>query len=143
MRTGLALIVIVAATAAVPGCRRGDRPAPAQPVEAFFAQQGLTRSQAWGRHIYDLHCAVCHGQQGHGDGKNAYTLDPAPPDFAVALRTHPSSYWRQIITSGTASVGRSPLCPAWGRTLRSDDVDAVVAYLELLARAPEPRRHRH
>ncbi len=140
MRKKLVLALVIAASSALPACQRRDRTAPAEPVDAFFAQQGLTRTQAWGRYIYDLDCAVCHGPQGHGDGKNAYTLDPTPPDLALALRGRPAAYSRQIITGGTASVGRSPLCPAWGRTLSTDDIDSVVAYLDLLARTPEPRR---
>jgi mono/diheme cytochrome c family protein len=141
MRTRLALTLMVVSMAVV-ACLRSEHPAATEPVDAFFAKQGLTRSQAWGRHVYDRNCAVCHGAQGHGDGKNAYTLDPAPPDFAAALRTHAPSYWRQVVIGGTASVSRSPLCPAWHRTLSTDDVDSVVAYLDLLSRAPEPKRHR-
>ncbi len=143
MRTPLPrVLVLVVGLALAPACQRRERPAAAEPVDAFFARQALTHGQAWGRHVYDLRCAVCHGPQGHGDGNNAYTLDPAPPDFSDALRRHPSSYWRQIIMNGTASVGRSPLCPAWGRTLSTDDVDGLLAYLDLLSRAPEPRRRR-
>ncbi len=141
MRTTIACVLVVVAAAAV-GCRRGERPVAAEPVDAFFAQQGLARSQAWGRHVYEERCAVCHGAQGHGDGKNAYTLNPAPPDFALALRARPATYWRQVIMGGTASVGRSALCPAWGRTLGTDDVDGVITYLDLLARTPEPKRRR-
>lgn len=141
MRTKIALALIVAATTAA-ACRRAERPAATEPVDAFFAQQGLTRSQAWGHHVFALRCAVCHGATGHGDGKNAYTLDPLPPDFAVALNTHPPAYWRQIITDGSTSVGLSPLCPPHGRILGADDVDGLVAYLDVLAKAPEPKRRR-
>jgi len=141
MRTKIAIALIVAATAAA-ACRRTERAAAAEPVDAFFAQQGLTRSQAWGRHLFALHCAVCHGAKGHGDGKNAYTLDPLPPDFSATLHTHPPAYWHQIITDGSVSVGRSPLCPPHGRILDADDVDGLVAYLDVLAKAPEPQRHR-
>jgi mono/diheme cytochrome c family protein len=138
MRARVLLVLAIAALTPA-SCRRAERPAPAEPVDAFFAQQGRTRAQAWGRHVYDLQCAVCHGLTGHGDGKNAYTLEPQPPDFSIALRAHPPSYWRRVITDGTVSVGRSPLCPARGRTLTADDVDGLVAYLELLERQEQPR----
>jgi mono/diheme cytochrome c family protein len=141
MRAKAALMLVVASMATV-ACRRSERQPAAEPVDAFFAKQGSTRSQAWGRHVYDRNCAVCHGAQGHGDGRNAYTLDPAPPDFAATLRTHAPSYWRQVVVGGTAAVGRSALCPAWHRTLSADDIDSVVAYLDLLSRTPEPKRHR-
>jgi hypothetical protein len=141
MRTKLALALIVAGTTAT-ACRRAERPHAAEPVDAFFAQQRLTRSQAWGRHVFTLHCAVCQGAMGHGDGKNAYTLEPLPPDFSTALNAHPPAYWRQIITDGSASVGRSPLCPPHGRILGTYDVDGLVAYLDVLAKSPEPQRRR-
>jgi len=37
------------------------------------------------------------------------------------------------------ALARSPLCPPWGRSLGPDDVDAVVAWLEVVSRpAAEP-----
>ena len=41
-----------------------------------------------------------------------------------------------MIEGGTAALGRSPLCPPWGRSLGPDDVDALLAWLEAAARPP-------
>jgi len=35
-----------------------------------------------GRALYSYYCATCHGDEGHGDGLNAYNLDPKPRDLA-------------------------------------------------------------
>jgi len=112
------------------------------PLEDVFYQQaqeeGLSRTQTEGRRLFLHYCATCHGETGRGDGQNAYSLDPAPPDFQESLNQHPPSYWRDIIVGGTAAVGRSPLCPPWGRNLATADVDALISYLEAAA---QPESH--
>jgi mono/diheme cytochrome c family protein len=126
------------------GCGRGSSEKPAEPLMDVFrkaAQEGgLTRTQTEGKRLFATDCATCHGDNGGGDGQNAYNLDPQPPDFGTSLSGHPKAYWRQIIEGGTASVSRSPLCPPWGRSLSSAQIDALVAYLETLARPPAPAK---
>lgn len=120
------------------GCGRGQEPAPSDPLDEVFQRQaqeeGLSRSETEGKRVFVHYCATCHGDAGHGDGQNAYNLDPKPPDLGESLRQHEPSYWRAIIEGGTASVGRSPLCPPWGRTLAGSSVDDLVAYLNFLAK---------
>jgi mono/diheme cytochrome c family protein len=99
--------------------------------------EGLSRVQTEGKRLFAHYCATCHGAAGQGDGQNAYNLDPAPPDFGASLKQHPHSYWRQIIESGSAAVGRSPLCPPWGRSRTGEEIDALLAYLETLSQ-PSP-----
>jgi mono/diheme cytochrome c family protein len=124
------------------GCRGRTRPAQAEPLGDVFRrhaqEEGLSRVQTEGKRLFARYCATCHGDAGQGDGQNAYNLDPVPPDFQQSLKAHPSSYWRQIIEGGSGAVGRSSLCPPWGRTLSGDDVAALVAYLETLSRPPAP-----
>lgn len=114
----------------------------ADPLAEVFQRQaqeeGLTADETDGKRLFTQYCVTCHGDAGAGDGQNAYNLDPPPPDFQDSLKTHPSSYWRQIIEGGTVAVGRSALCPPWGRSLARPDVDALVAYLQVLARPPAP-----
>lgn len=118
-------------------CRRGDAITVTDPLMDVFQgqakEEGLTRVQTTGRRVFAHYCATCHGDTGQGDGQNAFTLDPKPPNFQESLKARPSSYSRQVIEGGTAAVGRSPLCPPRGRTLSDRDVDALVAYLEVLA----------
>jgi mono/diheme cytochrome c family protein len=95
---------------------------------------GLTQTQTEGKRLFAHYCATCHGETGRGDGQNAYNLDPKPPDFQTALRSHPASYWEQVIVGGSAAVGRSPLCPPWSRTLGPGNIDSLVAYLNVLAK---------
>jgi mono/diheme cytochrome c family protein len=120
-------------------CHRGQEPAPGDPLAEVFLRQaqeeGLSRAETDGKRLFAHYCATCHGESGHGDGQNSYNLDPKPPDFEASLPKNPSSYWRAIVEGGTASVGRSPLCPPWGRSLSSESVDHLVSYLEVLGRS--------
>lgn len=122
------------------GCGRPGEGPPADPLMDVFRHQaqeeGLTRIQTDGKRLFAHYCVTCHGEAGTGDGQNAYNLEPKPPDFQQSLPLHAVSYRRQIIEGGTAAVGRSALCPPWGRNLSATQIDALLAYLDALAKPP-------
>ena len=103
-------------------------------MQEAFKDDALTAPQARGHRVFLQRCATCHGPQGRGDGQNAYNLQPPPPDFQESLAKLSPADRRTVVESGTAALGRSPLCPPWGRSLGPDDVDAVVAWLEVASR---------
>lgn len=95
---------------------------------------GLTYAEAQGRLLFSQYCATCHGDAGKGDGQNASTLTPPPPDL-TALKPPPDVvFLRRVITQGSAAVGRSPLSPPFGRSLRAQEIDDLVLYCRALAR---------
>lgn len=122
------------------GCGRPGEGPPADPLMDVFRHQaqeeGLTRIQTDGKRLFAHYCVTCHGEAGTGDGQNAYNLEPKPPDFQQSLPLHAVPYRRQIIESGTAAVGRSALCPPWGRNLSATQIDTLLAYLDALAKPP-------
>ena len=133
-RSGLALVLLL-----LPGCRR--EPAPGKDVvQEAFKDDALSAQEARGHRVFLGRCATCHGPQGRGDGQNAYNLQPPPPDFQESLAKLPIADRRRVIEGGTAALGRSPLCPAWGRSLGPDDVDALLAWLEAAERQRLERR---
>jgi mono/diheme cytochrome c family protein len=123
-------------------CGGPSRTAPPDPLGDVFRkqaqEQGLTRTETEGKRLFTHYCVTCHGERGQGDGQNAYNLDPKPPEFQQSLSNHTPSYWRQIIEGGSAAVGRSPLCPPWGRALSARDIDGLIAYLAALQRLASP-----
>ncbi|MGE5127267.1 MAG: c-type cytochrome [Betaproteobacteria bacterium] len=129
-------------------CSRGPSRPPNDAVQEAFREDALSPTEARGHRLFRERCATCHGQEGHGDGQNAYNLDPAPPDFATSLARLPVAARRKVIEGGTAAIGRSPLCPPRSRALDSDEVDALVAWLAVAARpaaegpAPAARKRR-
>lgn len=123
------------------GCRPSAGTPPRDVLQEAFREDGLTAVEAHGHRLFVARCATCHGIEGHGDGQNAYSLSPTPPDFAESLARVAPEDRRRIVTSGTAAVGRSPLCPPNGRALSPDEVDALLAWLAVAARpvpAPAP-----
>jgi len=124
------------------GCGGRAATAPGEPLRDVFRhhaqEEGLTRVETEGKRLFARYCVTCHGDDGHGDGQNAYNLDPTPPDLSTSLKQHPESYWRQIVESGTAAVGRSPLCPPRARSLSGEEIDSLMAYLGALSRPAPP-----
>jgi mono/diheme cytochrome c family protein len=129
---GLSAVALVAA------CRPTPPPGK-DAVQEAFREDGLSAREARGHRVFSQRCATCHGPEGRGDGQNAYNLDPPPPDFRESLPRLSVADRRKVVEGGTAALGRSPLCPPWGRSLGPDDVEAVVAWLDVAARpAPAP-----
>lgn len=119
------------------GCR-GTTPPARDAVQEAFRDDALTGREARGHRVFLQRCATCHGPQGRGDGQNAFNLQPPPPDFQESLPKLSLADRRRVVERGTAALGRSPLCPPWGRSLAPDEVDAVLAWLEAASRPAAP-----
>lgn len=86
-----------------------------------------------GGRLYARYCSPCHGESGRGDGRfYASSLSPAPPDFTDPAFLRSDQRLREAIASGSHGVGRSDLCPPWGHTLSSADLDDVASYIRHL-----------
>jgi mono/diheme cytochrome c family protein len=94
----------------------------------------LRRAEDRGHQLFTNYCVTCHGEQGAGDGQNASRLQPRPPDLRTALQARGPEYAWRVIQSGTAAMGRSPMCPPRGRQLNPDQIDSLVSYLQVLVR---------
>ena len=129
-----AIAVLIAGTVA--GCHRSPegRANPAADALRAGTDPSLDRAAAQGRRIFLATCATCHGDQGRGDGPNASRLAPRPPDLQSSLPVLPATDMRRIVESGSAAVGRSPLCPPHARDLGDEGIDAVLAYLRTIGR---------
>lgn len=135
----LAALVLAAGLAS---CRRATAAPPGDPLlDAIRAQErqaGLTYAEGQGRALFSQYCATCHGDEGQGDGQNSSNLNPAPPSFVGSKHLLDSDYLRRVITQGSAAVGRSPLSPPWGRNLRPQEIEYLVAFCHALgAKKPQ------
>jgi mono/diheme cytochrome c family protein len=87
----------------------------------------LDRGQA----IYRQSCAMCHGDQGAGNGSVGHGLSP-PPGNLVWLSDVPEKQWDEFmywtIAEGGAALGTS--MPPYRQILSRDDIWAVTAYVE-------------
>ncbi len=94
----------------------------------------LTYEQQQGKILYTKYCAICHGDQGKGDGFNAYNLDPKPRDFTDprAMAGIDDATLLETITEGGKGVNKSPLMPAWGGRMNKLDIGYVIEYIKVL-----------
>lgn len=91
----------------------------------------LTYEQRQGKYLYTKYCMVCHGDEGKGDGFNAFNLDPKPRDFTDAkyMNVLDDQRLAETITFGGRGVNRSPLMPSWGGRLNKDQIQFLIAYV--------------
>ena len=79
-------------------------------------------------------CVTCHGATGAGNGPASAALNPKPANFSTA------AFWEgktdaellKAIREGGASVGKSPLMPAWGGLYNEAQAKALLEYLKTL-----------
>lgn len=135
----LGLIAAVAAGVMLGGCTRE----PVHPADSLFdairAEEtgggNLTYGESQGKALFAHYCATCHGDEGHGDGQNSSNLTPPPPDLAEPSNVADRALLEKVIGEGSASVGRSPLSPPWGRSLSRQEIEYLADYCQALARA--------
>ncbi len=85
--------------------------------------------------VFKFYCAQCHGLDGKGKGPNV------TKDFATSPRnfTDPKEMnkltdadLKSAIIDGGPAVSKSELMPPWGKTLKAEEVDGLVAYIRVL-----------
>jgi mono/diheme cytochrome c family protein len=116
--------------------------APVPPeYQSMTAPSGLWTDPgaiARGQAIYGAKCAVCHGEQGAGDGPAAASLPLKPASFTdtamVAEMTDAYWFWR-VSEGGLIEPFRSAgsVMPAWKDELSVEDRWAVIAYQHSLS----------
>ena len=86
------------------------------------------------RQAYQLYCAQCHGEEGHGDGVNATYLVVPPRDHTKAdyIETRSDQQLFDAIKFGGLAVGRAPCMPAWGHTFEDKMIHSLVSYIREL-----------
>ena len=100
-------------------------------IEAVKRIDGrLNTVQAKGKKIYNQYCNICHGETGKGDGFNAYNLDPRPADLTEVCKMKEDEYIIRVVTEGTKVVGKSSLCPPYGRIIQKGDAGMIISYLK-------------
>lgn len=91
----------------------------------------LSYEQRQGKQLYDKYCAVCHGDQGAGDGFNAFNLDPRPRSLADSsyMTALSDPALAQVIALGGRGVNRSVLMPAYRYTFNENQISYLVSYV--------------
>jgi len=86
-----------------------------------------------GAQLYKANCAVCHGDQGRGDGPAASALKPPPRDHTdrAYMSTITDEDMAKTITIGGV-LKNKPLMPGTPQ-IKGADLDALVAYVRSLS----------
>jgi mono/diheme cytochrome c family protein len=124
--------VAAAAALCLSSCRGREHPGRAiDPAVATIAAEraGLGEPGVRGKILYASYCAVCHGETGAGDGFNSSNLGVPPPDLRQEVATRGEALVAKVVREGSASIGKSPLCPPYGRLLDDADRQLIVAYV--------------
>ena len=86
-----------------------------------------------GKTIFSSQCVACHGKAGKGDGPAAVAFNPKPADFTRPdfARDTTDARLQEIIAKGKGNM------PAFGATLRPEEIEAVVTYIRSLRKADD------
>ena len=124
MRTNLVGLLIVGGCLAAFGCTSKEtappeqeaEPAAAEPTKAEPSTPEPEKTEvaaadpaAEAKQIFENRCAVCHGQDGKGDGPGAAALNPKPRDYTSMDWQKPvtDEHLHKVIVYGGPSVGLS------------------------------------
>jgi mono/diheme cytochrome c family protein len=110
--------------------------APVDSARSVLPVPDLSYNQREGRAVYGHYCVNCHGEEGAGDGFNAYNLDPRPRALADSTfqAQRSDEDLAGVIRLGGGAMGLSNAMPPWGHTLNTRQIQNVVGYLRLLPR---------
>jgi len=108
-----------------------------------YVDLNLSREENKGKVIFDRFCAVCHGKSGDGNGFNAFNLESSfqvkPFNFtdSTAMAKITRNEIEKAIIGGGPAVGKSQYMPPWGKTLRPDEIQALIQYIYTFLRHPD------
>lgn len=136
MRIRLALLLL---SLAIAGCAGPEAPAPtsdgnvpsdppAVPVDDAVV---AVESAIDGAALFAIHCAVCHGPEGRGDGPTAAALDPSPVDLTgprpVDKRGQPGGR-RVVIHEGSPGTAMPPFAEVFS----DEEMAALLGHVHRL-----------
>jgi mono/diheme cytochrome c family protein len=90
--------------------------------------------------LYETRCAACHGQDGGGAGFNARYLRARPAIHADSgsMSQRPDDTLYDGIHAGARILAGSAEMPAFGASLSSDEIRALVRHMRALCRCAGP-----
>lgn len=110
-------------------------PGISKAVTTMKDQVAAQRAKMDSKAIYQLRCAVCHGEEGAGDGPAAEFLSPRPRDFTGGLWKYKSSPGdlppRDADLAETIRDGlHGTSMPGWSSVLTEQQIAGLVALLK-------------
>ena len=107
-------------------------------VALTLRETALGYQETVGKEIAERHCIRCHDRESTPERvSNFDNLSPAPHQLAdaAALGGMADADLVNLIAHGGPALKKSPLMPAYGATLKTAEIKAVVSYLRAIADA--------
>jgi len=149
MKAPIAVIAIILALAALPGCRKKpSAAAEAKPLDSAYGTEPdwnnpqhlitLNYQQVQGQRIFYGDCVWCHADSTPAGPSNRANLTPSPAlaNDGATLNGLSDDYLQNVITLGGSALSKSAMMPPWGRTLKQDDIREVIAFMRAIAQPP-------
>lgn len=112
----LGLFAITMATSQAADSRRSVKAAQSKPV----IRGGI---------VFKNYCVLCHGQSGDGNVLASKLYGKA----SLKIKEADTKYYTTIIRYGGVKVGKSEFMPPWQDELSEEQINDVVAYLQVVA----------
>lgn len=106
-----------------------------QPNRIKSSEKTINFNIREGKRLFLHYCAPCHGEDAEGSGRYFPShIDPQPPDFINSdyfQETNENVIFRAI-KFGSKALGKSIYSPAYGETLRDEEIKYIIDYLKFL-----------
>jgi cytochrome c oxidase cbb3-type subunit III len=81
-----------------------------------------------GATVYRTYCVLCHGERGDGVAR-ARKLHR---NLNLTITPRPRAFYERIVRKGGEAVGVSPFMPPWQDELSTDQIEAVLTFLNTI-----------
>lgn len=108
-------------------------------VELKVEEIALGYQQSLGRRLNDQYCERCHNPESTVERVSNYDnleIKPHPFSEGDTLNKLSDADLTAIISHGGPALNKSALMPAWGNTLSKSDIQALIAYIRMVADTP-------
>lgn len=139
------ILLAVALAVASFGCGKKSVSAPPNPAAQSYDVEPdwndaehlipLNYEQAEGQRVFYTYCVWCHADSTPAGPSNRSNLTPASAlaNDGTVLNVMSDDLLRNMITLGGSAMGKSAMMPPWGQTLTQPQIQAVIAYMRVIA----------
>jgi len=98
----------------------------------------LGYQEAQGKRVFYQYCVWCHADASPAGPSNRSNLTPVPPvlNDGSVLNGQSDEYLQNIIALGGSAMGKSPMMPSYGQTLKPEEIRAVIAFVRVISQPP-------
>lgn len=141
-----AFVFLLAVCFVFGGCRKSggttQLPATSYDTEADWSDSQKTvplgYQEAQGKRVFYQYCVWCHADASPAGPSNRSNLTPVPPvlNDGSVLNGQSDEYLQNIIALGGSALGKSPMMPPYGQTLKPEEIRAVISFVRAISQPP-------